>query len=392
MYPTSDDEYARRHDEAIANVEQWIDELTPEERELSRLERFHREIHARTPIVFVTRAIVTANLAVFAVMLLSGVDWLRPTLEDLIDWGANFGPRTLAGQWWRLFTCTFVHCGVIHVAFNMWALWNVGRLVERLVGNFAFLVLYLVSGLVGSLASVAWNPSVASVGASGAVFGVMGALLGFILVHRQAVPASVFQELRNSILGFLIVNLAIGMRIPGIDMAAHVGGLGAGFLCGLTISPPWDSVTRGRRLARSLAVAVASAGAIVTASHLLPPAPADVRGELRSFSAVERETIGAFNSAVGRKNDGKLSDKDFADLVERDILPKWQAARRRLEEVANVPPSQAEAFSRIIRYAQLREEAWTLRVAALRDRDPAKAREAEQKSREAEAVLDQGKR
>lgn len=391
MYPTSDDEYAKRHDEAMANVEQWIDEPTPQEQELSRLEQFHRELFSRTPLVFVTRAIVVANLAVFAAMVLSGVGLMSPTLDDLIDWGANFGPRTLAGQWWRLFTCVFIHAGAIHLAFNMWALWNVGRMVERLVGNFAFLVLYLVSGFAGSLASVAWNPFVASVGASGAVFGVIGALLGFILAYRHAVPSSVFQEIRNSLLFFLVANLVLGMSIPGIDMAAHVGGLVAGFVCGLVISPPWNRTTAGRRLIRSLAVAIVTAVAIVAVVRFLPPAPVDVRGELRSFSAVERETVAAYNAAVKKRNDKELSDKAFADLIEQEILPKWGESRRRLEEIANVPKSQAETFSRLRQYALLREAEWTLTVAALRSHDPAKFREAEQKSQEVNALLKQGK-
>lgn len=390
MYPTSDDEYARRHDEAMANLDQWIDEPTPEEQELARLEQFHREVFSRTPLVFVTRAIVTANLAVFAVMVLSGVGLMSPTLDDLIGWGANTGPRTLAGQWWRLFTCTFIHAGAIHVAFNMWALWNVGRMVERLVGNFAFLVLYVVSGLAGSLASVAWNPSVTSVGASGAVFGVFGALLGFILAHRHAVPASIFQELRNSMLGVLGANLVLGMSIPGIDMAAHVGGLAAGFLCGLIISPPWHRTTTGRRLVRSLAVAALSALAIVATIHFLPPAPIDIREELRSFLATERETVDAYNAAAKKRNGKELTDEDFADLIEQEILPEWREGRRRLEEIGTVPKSQVENFSRLTQYARLREDEWTLTVAALRSHDPAKLREAKQKSQEVDALLKQG--
>lgn len=387
MYPTSDDEYARRHDEAIANVEQWISEPTPEEQELSRLEQFHRELFSRTPLVFVTRAILTANVAVFAVMVLSGVGLMSPTLDDLIDWGANFGPRTLAGQWWRLFTCMFVHAGAIHLAFNMWALWNVGRMVERLVGNFAFLVLYLASGLVGSLASVAWNPFVASVGASGAVFGVIGALLGFILAHRHAVPSSVFQEIRNSLLFFLVANLVLGMSIPGIDMAAHVGGLVAGFVCGLVISPPWNTTTPGRRLVRSLAVAIVTAVAIVAVVRFLPPAPADVRAELHRFSAMERGTVDAYNAAAKKRNGKELTDGAFADLIEQEILPKWTEGRRRLEGIGKLPKSQAETFSRLTQYARLREDEWTLTIAALRSHDPAKWREAKQKSQEVDALL-----
>ena len=104
---------------------------------------------------------------------------MQMQVATVLEWGANFGPKTMDGQWWRLFTSMFLHFGIIHIGFNMWVLWNVGRLVERLVGNFGFALLYVVSGLLGSVASLAWNPTTISAGASGAVFGVVGALIGF---------------------------------------------------------------------------------------------------------------------------------------------------------------------------------------------------------------------
>ena len=95
-----------------------------------------------------------------------------------------------------MLTCAFLHFGIIHLAFNMWVLWQLGDLVERLVGNIGFLVLYIISGVGGSLASLLWNPMVISAGASGAVFGVGGALMGFILLRRDTIPAEVLKHLR----------------------------------------------------------------------------------------------------------------------------------------------------------------------------------------------------
>ena len=132
-----------------------------------------RTLFQLTPRCFVTPAIFWLNIIVFVAMVLTGVNLMDPTSADLIQSGANYGPKTLSGEYWRLLTCTFLHIGVIHLACNMWALWNVGFLVERLVGNVAFLVLYLVSGLLGSIASLYWNPDVPSPGASGAIFGVL---------------------------------------------------------------------------------------------------------------------------------------------------------------------------------------------------------------------------
>ena len=110
-----------------------------------------------TPRAYVTPALVGVNVAVFVLMALSGVGLLSPRPLDLIRWGANFGPLTTHGEWWRLLTATFVHIGALHLLCNMWALWDVGVLMERLVGPAGLLVLYLLAGLAGSVASLSWH-------------------------------------------------------------------------------------------------------------------------------------------------------------------------------------------------------------------------------------------
>ena len=137
------------------------------------------------PRALVAPVLVAINIMVFVLMVATGVDFMEPSIEDLISWGANFGPRTVDWEWWRLLSCTFLHIGALHIAFNMYVLWDVGRVVERLVGSTTFLVLYVASGLVGSLASLALNPQVVSAGASGSVFGVFGALIGFAALQRD---------------------------------------------------------------------------------------------------------------------------------------------------------------------------------------------------------------
>ena len=128
--------------------------------------RFWQRLVEITPRTLVTPAIVAVNALIFVLMTFDSGEILSPPSETLMDWGANYGPFTLDGQWWRLLTCTFVHIGLIHIGLNMWVLWDIGQLVERLVGNVGFLFLYLLSGLFGSLASVYWNPEVLSAGAS----------------------------------------------------------------------------------------------------------------------------------------------------------------------------------------------------------------------------------
>ena len=134
-----------------------------------------------------TYLLVGVNIAVYVLMVVSGVSPTAPNALQLLHWGANTGAvqtavsapmiGVLAGQWWRLFTATFVHAGIIHIATNMWCLWNLGLLGEPLLGAFGLLATYVLTGVMGNLLSVAVNPNVIGVGASGAVFGLAGVLI-----------------------------------------------------------------------------------------------------------------------------------------------------------------------------------------------------------------------
>jgi len=143
------------------------------------------------PKIAVTPVLLGLNVAVFGLMLAGGIHPMAPTIDSLVQWGANYGPKTTNGEWWRMFTAMFLHIGILHLLFNMVALWNIGSFMERVLGPVGFVVLYLLAGLLGSVASVVWNPFVVSAGASGAIFGLYGGLLAFLVRHRDtASPAS----------------------------------------------------------------------------------------------------------------------------------------------------------------------------------------------------------
>jgi rhomboid protease GluP len=120
--------------------------------------------------------------------------------------------------------------------FNMGALWQAGQLVERMFGSARFLALYMVAGVCGSVASVLWNPHVNSVGASGAIFGIIGGLLAFIQRPDSGVPGTVVKDLRGSLGGFLLFNIGAGLVYPHTDNAAHLGGLAGGYLAGYLLA------------------------------------------------------------------------------------------------------------------------------------------------------------
>jgi rhomboid protease GluP len=194
-----------------------------------------------------TYLLVGINVAVFLLMALSGVSTTNPSSRQLLLWGADNGGLVLQGQWWRLTTSTFVHVGVIHLATNMWCLWNLGLLGEPLLGAVGTVVVYLLTGIAGNLLSIAVNPgypgepnSVVGAGASGAIFGLAGVLIVLLKSKRLPVPEFELKRLRRSVIYFAVLNFVLGagtMLIPSvirIDQMAHLGG----FLSGLAIGVP----------------------------------------------------------------------------------------------------------------------------------------------------------
>ncbi len=188
--------------------------------------------------MIVTQAIFGINVAVFLGMVLSigGAMLSNPPGQALVDWGANFGPLTVSGQWWRLLTCVFLHGSLLHIAFNMWCLWDLGRLAESVYGHWTFAVVYLITGIGSSLASIAWNPGVLSVGASGAIFGIAGALIASFYLGEFSLPRAALSGMLRSILVFVGYNLFFGAVIARTDNAAHIGGLVMGLILGALIA------------------------------------------------------------------------------------------------------------------------------------------------------------
>ncbi len=215
--------------------------------------------------MMVTQFIFGANVAVFLAMLLSlGTSMLsNPSGQGLVAWGANFGPLTVSGQWWRLLTCVFVHGGLLHIAFNMWCLWDLGRLAESVYGHWTFAVVYLICGVASSLTSVWWNPTVLSVGASGAIFGIAGALISSFYLGEFLLPRAAISGTLRSVVVFVGFNLFFGGVVGGIDNAAHVGGLVMGLILGALIAkvaPMHDHI--GRRISVLLVGAALVAGGV----------------------------------------------------------------------------------------------------------------------------------
>ena len=224
-----------------------------------------------------TPLFLLACVATYVVMVACGVPALWPSGRALVDWGANHGPRVLLRhEYWRLLTSVFVHGGLIHLAMNMWSLYVIGPLVERLYGNLAFAVVYLAAGVGGAIASIAASPERIGVGASGAICGVLGALVAFLATHRRSIPSPLWKSLRANVLAIVVVMAILGFMVPNIDQEAHLGGLATGFVSGLLLyrplpvqRGPWTTLRRGLA---TIVIVAATASAAWTMARRAGPA------------------------------------------------------------------------------------------------------------------------
>lgn len=176
----------------------------------------------------VTYGLITLNLLAYLAEAVCGASLWEFESRQLFACGGVYGPAVVEGrQWWRLVTGIFLHGGAIHLLINMLSLFIVGRMMELFFSRSAYLLIYLLSGIGGFVASVAVHPVSVTVGASGAIFGIFGAIGGYFLFHRHRL-GSRFRMLAKEFAVILGLNLVLGFVIPGIDMSAHV----AGFLLG----------------------------------------------------------------------------------------------------------------------------------------------------------------
>ena len=186
--------------------------------------------------ITVTHVLFGANVAVFLAMALASGSVMDFPGHVMLQFGANVGAYTLSGQWWRLLTYMFLHGGLMHIAFNMWCLWDLGALCESLYGRWTYLCIYLLTGVSAGLTSAGWHPMVPSVGASGAIFGLAGALIASFYLGEFSLPSFAIRGTLRSLVFFVGFNVFFGSLFPGIDNAAHGGGLVSGLILGALIA------------------------------------------------------------------------------------------------------------------------------------------------------------
>jgi rhomboid protease GluP len=224
-----------------------------------------------------TYALIAINCLVFLWMIAHHVSAFSPTPDQLMHYGANNSAAVLVdGEWIRIVSAMFVHVGIIHLATNMWCLWNLGLLAEPLLGSAGMVAAYILTGAAGNLLSVGINwarpdhdalgniLSSVGAGASGAVFGIAGLLIILLESKRLPVPREELRSLRKSVIYFAALNLVIGFSVNfssdplgyalHIDNWAHLGGFGSGLLMAMPLVPRIGSPRQTFLIRRYLAV------------------------------------------------------------------------------------------------------------------------------------------
>jgi len=223
-----------------------------------------------------THILVAINCLVFLAMVARRVSPISPTVDQLMNWGASSAGNVLIeGQWWRIVTAMFLHVGILHLGLNMWCLWNLGLLAEPLMGSWGVFAVYILTGAAGNLLSTCVNwvwpmhesgtvVFPAGAGASGAVFGIAGALIILLKSNRLPVPPVELKKLRRSVIYFAAINLFIGFSISigtqvmhkglSIDNYAHLGGCACGLLFALPMVPRLGSPRQSFNLRLRIAV------------------------------------------------------------------------------------------------------------------------------------------
>jgi rhomboid protease GluP len=333
----------------------------------------------------VTLAIVVINGVVFALLAAISRNPMQFPSELLIQAGGNFAPLVQKGELWRLLSALFLHGGLLHVGLNMLALYQAGQVVERLFGRAGFIVIYIGAGLLGNLASLWWKQGGVSVGASGAIFGVYGALLAYLLLQRGSVPGEVFREMRSGTLGFIGYSLFAGFSLQGIDNAAHLGGLAGGLLLGLAFAEPIVSprpvlwLTR-RALGGMLAVAAIGLVLWQQTPEVIRRYEVDsaYQQTLQHFALEEQDLLREQAALMEALRQRRITEAAALDVLERDFILRWERQVNQLSwteapaasdwqrrELINYASTRRDALKALAQAFETRQTVWVERSRAL---------------------------
>jgi rhomboid protease GluP len=351
-------------------IEQWSAEiralqqrtqvtLTEEQKEAEEVEAV---MNLSSGSKIVTYTIMGINVALFVAMVLNGINIFEPTVADITRWGANYKPYTTGGEWWRLITSTFIHIGIIHIAFNMYALYQAGLYLEPMLGKWRYTIAYLSTGVLASIASIWWyNNEIVSAGASGAIFGLYGVFLA--LLTTKLLPKKKRSGLLQSIGVFVMYNLLYGARSQAVDNAAHLGGL----LSGLIIGYVYFLSFKSEKLKPLWATGLIALATVALSAFYVKGSHSD---DLMYQQKVE-ELVKIENKALAPFSKTNISKEDLLHEVATISQVQWQKAKEIMDEAANYKLGQklSEHRKLLKEYIDLRIKHTDLIIISLQGRE-----------------------
>lgn len=354
----------------------------------SEPDAFCDALAARSRRPFVAAAVLVVNAALFALMLAGPGSLSDPA--TLVGWGGSVAPLTTNSQWWRLVSAAFVHNGIVPFAVEMAALWQAAMLIEAAFGHVAFAAVYLTAAVFAAALGLSVEPLAVSTGASGAVFGIHGLLVAFIIrgtlqrspltitrrhLRRLAVPAAVFALYE--------------MWVGGPQWTTGLATFVIGFALGLALTR--HLATRQPSVPRVLSVAATALTiAVILAVPLM--GTIDVRPQIARLMAAEDRTSETYRLATKQFNRGAIKAEALAQLIEHTIIPDLQGVRRGLPAAGGILPEQQPLVAGADEYLRLRCESWSLRAVALHQSSLRLLREADQKERSSLDALERIRR
>lgn len=283
---------------------------------------------------WISWSLLGLNAAIWLAMTVAGGSTDQ---QVLLAFGAKYGPAILAGEYWRLLFSSFLHIGLMHLGFNLYALYVLGPQVERYFGRARFLAIYLLTGVLSSATSYVISSSLAA-GASGSIFGLVGALSAFFMHERKVFGAPGRRRL-NNLVSVVAINLVIGFTVPNIDNAAHVGGLVAGLAVGWLLSPQYALVPPGP----AGPAKVIDRNSLARSWWVIPAALAAVVGLTLLGNVRERSTpLGHYRQGEAHLRNGQWDEalKALSAALEADAQ-LWPAYLYRAEAYLQVGQNDA---------------------------------------------------
>lgn len=318
---------------------------------------FESGLESLAPIPWMTYTLISLNLAVWFVTLSQGARVDGVGADRLFAWGGNAASAVQEGEWWRLLSATFLHNGIMHLLMNMIGLAAAGITVERIYGRRLLLLIYLGAGMLGSALSLHFSAQTAvSVGASGAVFGVTGALLIAVFQHRQKLPKHFSKQTIGGLSFFIVYALIQGFAKPGIDNGAHVGGLLGGCLLAFILPERFDQEGFKKKFARRAVAALVVA--VVAVYGVVVSAPRATLDQARLFSSNEllAQTVKRFfeemkvleQEQIDLKA-GKLSEQEVDERSRAVHAPVFRKVLDDLSKVELPPGDRRQQITKDIR-------------------------------------------